>query len=387
MKLMFKYFLDAIKRYRAKFLWSLFLSALSALALVLIPLILKFTLSKAQGSLGDCVIALGLIIILLLVLIFIEIRRYISLDRFGGVYIASLLSRLQKAALKKDELSLSKASKNQLEHIMYADVLDAFRIVGNYLPNISSSVLVITALFIFSIFIDQRVAFFLLMANVLGFAISYVSRLKVRHLASKTNSLLKKLHKTIESFSSSLNFIKTWNLDDYYEKTIDKEVASFIDSSIKEDKTIYFYSGLISRSLLLLEVIFSMAMSIYLINDPINIIIYALIFNLAMNESSKAETTLQMINRSYICFENIDRILITKDKKALYRIDEITDLKIDLKRFSYDQKTTVLKNLKIHLTKGDCVLVKGDNGSGKSTLIKLLAGLLDVMTTISGSMI
>ena len=60
-----------------------------------------------------------------------------------------------------------------------------------------------------------------------------------------------------------------------------------------------------------------------------------------------------------------------------YKIDAITDLKIDLKRFSYDQKTTVLKNLKIHLKKGDCVLIKGDNGSGKSTLIKLLAGLLD----------
>ena len=153
MKLMFKYFLDAIRRYRTKFLWSLFLSVLSALALVLIPLILKFTLSKAQGSLSDFVLALGLIMILLLILIYIEIRRYISLDRFGGIYIASLLSRLQKAALTKDELSLSKASKNQLEHIMYADVLDAFRVIGNYLPNISSSFLVIATLFIFSIFI------------------------------------------------------------------------------------------------------------------------------------------------------------------------------------------------------------------------------------------
>ena len=377
MKLMFKYFLDAIRRYRTKFLWSLFLSVLSALALVLIPLILKLYLNQAKGSLGDFALALGLIIILLSALIYIEIRRYISLDRFGGIYIASLLSRLQKAALTKDELSLSKASKNQLEHIMYADVLDAFRVVGNYLPNISSSFLVIATLFIFSIFIDQRVALFLLVANILGFAISYVSRLKARQLASRTNFLLKKLHKTIESFSFSLNFIKTRDLDGYYEKTIDKEVTSFIDSSIQEDKTIYFYSGIISRSLLLLEVIFSMAMSIYLTNDPINIIVYALIFNLAMNESSKAETTLQMINRSYICFENIDRILITKDKDSPYKINAITDLKIDLKRFSYDQKTTVLKNLKIHLKKGDCVLIKGDNGSGKSTLIKLLAGLLD----------
>ncbi len=374
---MFKYFLDAIRRYRTKFLLSLFLSVLSALALVLIPLILKLYLNQAKGSLGDFALALGLIIILLSALIYIEIRRYISLDRFGGIYIASLLSRLQKAALTKDELSLSKASKNQLEHIMYADVLDAFRVIGNYLPNISSSFLVIATLFIFSIFIDQRVALFLLVANILGFAISYVSRLKARQLASRTNFLLKKLHKTIESFSFSLNFIKTRDLDGYYEKTIDKEVTSFIDSSIKEDKTIYFYSGIISRSLLLLEVIFSMAMSIYLTNDPINIIVYALIFNLAMNESSKAETTLQMINRSYICFENIDRILITKDKDSPYKINAITDLKIDLKRFSYDQKTTVLKNLKIHLKKGDCVLIKGDNGSGKSTLIKLLAGLLD----------
>lgn len=59
---------------------------------------------------------------------------------------------MQKAVLSQDAEKVNQRTRNQLDHFLYSDVLDIFRIIGNYLPNLSSSVQIVLLLFVFSMF-------------------------------------------------------------------------------------------------------------------------------------------------------------------------------------------------------------------------------------------
>lgn len=45
--------------------------------------------------------------------------------------------------------------------------------------------------------------------------------------------------------------------------------------------------------------------------------------------------------------------------------------------FSYDNNTFIIKNLNMHINKGDFIGLVGANGAGKSTLLKLILGLIE----------
>ncbi|MBU1145591.1 MAG: energy-coupling factor transporter ATPase [Firmicutes bacterium] len=51
---------------------------------------------------------------------------------------------------------------------------------------------------------------------------------------------------------------------------------------------------------------------------------------------------------------------------------EVNDLS-----FSYNQKRMILKNINLHINKGEWIAILGHNGSGKSTLAKTMVGLLE----------
>ena len=147
---------------------------------------------------------------------------------------------MQKAVLSQDAEKVNQRTRNQLDHILYSDVLDIFRIIGNYLPNLSSSVQIVLLLFVFSLFVDHILSFFLLSANIFSIIISCFSRKKIHELSSAANVKIKQLHRHLNAFARSIDKIKADNLADYYEAETASDVSSFIASSINEDKSIYF---------------------------------------------------------------------------------------------------------------------------------------------------
>ena len=64
----------------------------------------------------------------------------------------------------------------------------------------------------------------------------------------------------------------------------------------------------------------------------------------------------------------------TQNKNFINKNFEI--LEIDSLRFSYDNKTKVLKNINFKVHKGEKIGIVGQSGSGKSTLINIILGLL-----------
>ena len=83
----------------------------------------------------------------------------------------------------------------------------------------------------------------------------------------------------------------------------------FIDTSTKEDTAVYFYSGIIKQFNRLLQVIFSILLSVVANqNNIVNIVIFTMVFSLIMEQGGKVELLLQQINRSIIYFKNIESV-------------------------------------------------------------------------------
>lgn len=385
MKLLFKYFFDAIKRFPRFFAESLFMCIMCALCTVSLPILLQRILNNLIDMDVKLFIQLSIIAVILFASVILEIWKYISLDKMGGNYISDLLLRLEMSLLNLDEIGIDKLGKNQIDHILYSDVLDIFRVIGNFLPNITTSILISVLLFLLSAMINVKVALFLVLANLIGLLISYISKNRIRKTSSNTNIIIKNLHLLLENFTSTISFIKMNNLDQYYAKRTTGYVDEFISSSINEDKTIYFYGGIMNKIISLLQILFSIVLAALITNSTNDIIVYTLIFDLAMNETERIETLLNQINRSFVCFRNVDNIL-SKTKEEYSKgiiLSSIDDLDVHINSFSYaDNNADILSNVCFHLTKGDAMMLKGKNGSGKTTLLKLITGMLN---TFSGT--
>ena len=380
MKLIFKYFIESIKAFPYYYLIALFYTLVCSLIIAIIPFGLEKLINFIE--LKDIILCLFLIFVILffmIVSIFLEIKWYISLDVFGGKYISNLLVRCQQHLINSQENVIEREVGGSISHILYADILNIFRTIGHQLPSLTGSILIVLILFLFAYFIHTQIMFLMLISSLIGFIISLISRHVIQSQTSITNNYLKKLHEHIDDFVKSINFVKINLLNNYYTNKTERYVANFIDSSIKEDQKIYFFSGLIRKTNLTIQVLFSLTLSIFVANNSTSIIIYTMIFSLLMSEINKIETLLQQIYRSIICFDNVNNILNLSNENGDILIDNINKIEVAIDNychFKWENNSNILNNITFSLEKGDIVLLKGNNGCGKSTLIKILCGLI-----------
>lgn len=67
---------------------------------------------------------------------------------------------------------------------------------------------------------------------------------------------------------------------------------------------------------------------------------------------------------------------IHSSTKQMLPADENLNLNVKNLNFSFDKKSSLLKDINLRLLGGEVVAIKGSNGAGKSTLFKLLSGML-----------
>lgn len=83
-----------------------------------------------------------LFILLLAICIFLNIKRWEALDDFGGEYIEETIVELEEHLDKVSLNDIDKLGTKNLNHVIYSDVLDIFRVIGNYLPQLIGAILI-----------------------------------------------------------------------------------------------------------------------------------------------------------------------------------------------------------------------------------------------------
>ena len=371
MKIIVSYFIEAAKKFKLSFCKSFLMTVLVSLVNLATIIYFRLVLNQISTSSTEIIKYLVILCLLLVCTSFINVLWSISLDKFGGEYIAYLVHQCQTSI---HNTQFKNIDSSKISHTLYNDVLNIFRVVGNFIPSLLCSAMLIILLLIFSATIDLFISLFLLLSITVGIMISYVSRKIIVESSTSTNQKLKEYYNTLHEYTDKVEYIKTNNLLSYFVNITQNRIANFISSSVKEDKKIYFFSTFTQNYNSLMQFILSILLSLPVYQNSLpNLAFYIILFNFLMSQGQRMELLFQQISRNKICFSNISDIrnlpALTGDKL----ITDITSIELKDISFSYpDKSKNVLNHFSLKLLKGDFALVKGTNGIGKTTLFRIL---------------
>ncbi|MDD3106561.1 MAG: ABC transporter ATP-binding protein [Bacilli bacterium] len=383
MKTIISFFLDALRKHKKNAFISMVLVLILSFITVFVPFLTRYFLDGVNRSdsktIYIIVCALIFAIILLLKTI-VNTTWYVSLDYFGGKYIASLTTSCQNALEKAYHNDLENFSTNTIKHILYNDILDVFRVIGHHLPTIVGSTIVILMSTILSFYYNIIITYVVLISLVIGMAISFLSRNIISKRASSTNKKLKEMHNVVDEFVESLSSIQTNQTIKYYQKKSTNNIYSFIKTAKQEDKVIYLWSGIIQNYSILFSVILSAILASSLDGSAIiNFAFFSILSSIIMSEGQKIELMFHQTIKAKVCFNNVNGVLNIKQKEGDLILSDIEDVSFRNVCFAYNKVDhPVLSNFNMDMHKGDCIRLSGLNGSGKSSIAKIIMRLYQI---------
>ena len=371
MQIIVSYFIEAIKKFKWSFCKSFLMTLLVSLANLATIIYFRLILNHISTSLTEIIKDLIILCLLLVSTSFINVLWSISLDKFGGEYIAYLVNQCQTSI---NSTKFENVNSSEIIHALYNDILNIFRVVGNFIPSLLCSAILIILLLILSTTIDIFISLFLLLSIIVGIMISYISRKIIVESSTSTNEKLKEYHNTLHEYTDKVEYIKTNNLLSYFSNITQTRIANFISSSVKEDKKIYFFSTFTQNYNSLMQFILSILLSLPVYQNSLpNLAFYIILFNFLMSQGQRMELLFQQINRNKICFTNISEIRNLPVQHGSRLISDITSIELRNIHFSYPgESKNILNHFSLQLTKGDFALVTGANGIGKTTLFRIL---------------
>mgnify|MGYP000843733629 FL=1 len=371
MKIIVSYFIEAAEKFKLSFCKSFLMTVLVSLANLATIIYFRLILNHISTSSTEIIKYLIILCLLLVFTSFINVLWSISLDKFGGEYIAYLVHQCQTSIYNT---KFENVDSSKISHALYNDILNIFRVVGNFIPSLLCSVILIILLLILSITIDLFISLFLLFSIIVGIMISYISRKIIVESSTSTNQKLKEYYNTLHEYTDKVEYIKTNNLLSYFVNLTQAKITNFISSSVKEDKKIYFFSTFTQNYNSLMQFILSIFLSLPVYQNSLpNLAFYIILFNFLMSQGQRMELLFQQINRNKVCFTNISEIRNLPVHKGDKLITDITAIELKDISFSYPNKSkNILDHFSLQLMKGDFALVKGTNGVGKTTLFRIL---------------
>lgn len=370
-----KYFQQAIHQFPKEFLMTLWMSLFYSLSNLLMIILFRFILEYVQHQFQFRFLLFGILSLLILmgISIWLNIHWAMALDRFGGKYITHILKQAQTKLNQISKEQLEFAHIEHLDHILFGDILDVFRVIGHMIPSILSSLIFIFILLVFSMMIDGFISLYLLLVVFLGIGISLYAKKQIVQASSNTNLKIKEYHAALVEYTNKIDYIQSNHLFDYYTQITEDHIQQFITSSIHEDRKIYFFSNLVNQYNALSKFILSILLALPLYQNALtNLAFYVVLFTFLMAEGEKIELLYQQITRSKICFDHLEDIFSIPTFHQPISIPHIHSIVFDDVSFQYPNGRKVLDHFSLTCTLGDLIRLDGKNGAGKSTIFKLL---------------
>lgn len=378
MKLIIRYFREAIRVFSKGFAVSMTMITILTLMEIIIPWCTRDFLDIIIAQENYEVIWGGIVFfaIILLLQTFMNILRFAALDRFGGRYIEHLTLSMESVMAQTPYSEIEKLQPQMIRNILYTDVLNVFRTVGHFIPSMIGAMTVLFASIGLGFFYDLQLSVFIFIAIIVGLLLSWTSRKVLSKVAGQTNVKLKSHDAWCTQFVEMLPLVQTHNLLGYYQEKTKENLTDFISTAIKEDEKIYFWNGIVSGYHSLFSLILSAFLAIPAANGNIsNLVFFTMLANLAMQQAQSLESLFQQCVRAYTSFchiESLRQLPLRSGDATLKSINTVDFVDVS---FSYTNGVAGLKNVNCHMKSGDVIQISGSNGSGKSTFIKLITGL------------
>lgn len=390
--LIWNYSRETLRKYPKLFVQAIGLSLVITILNLLIPLGMRQFMEQAAGGEAVWLIVAGVagFALLMLVNTLVEIQWYVMLDRLGGARIQDLTLELERALAETSMGTIEEERPEVVKHILYADVLDVFRVIGHHIPSLIGAVATILFGLGLSFCYHVPIAVFLTATAILGFYLSFASRNMIASRAGKTNIRLKAHHALTDQYVNALALVQTNPIRGYFEEKTEQSIGDFIRTSQKEDWVSVFFTRLVSDYNMLVTIAIS-AILVFFSSEGTaeNLVFFTMLAGLIASKSQGAELLLQQIMKAEASFQNVDRIRRLSPRQGEETLAAIREIRFVDVDFSYEKRKPgnregdavhdlhgkkVLDGVCCTLRRGECVRLAGGNGSGKSTFLKLLMG-------------
>lgn len=151
---------------------------------------------------------------------------------------------------------------------------------------------------------------------------------------------------------------QTNHILDYFLNKTSSTIHSFIQTAKREDKIIYFFTGLVNNYNTLFRIALSAFLSLPVINGSIvNLVFFTLLSNIVMEEGQKLEQLIQQIMKSYISFENVEKLKSLQPRQLENTtLNDIESIKFHNVSFSYQENSKhIFENINCEFKKNDCI--------------------------------
>ena len=384
MRLIMQYCRQTMRRYPKIFMRATGLIIFITLMSALIPYGMRIFLERVIAAAHYGYAALGILgfAVYLILKTLVDIQWYKLLDELGGCCITDLSVELETAMAETFQSHIDAEEAGRIKHIMYADVLDVFRVIGHHIPTLLGSAAVILASLLLAAFYDFRLMLFIFASLILGTILSVAGKKMITQKAGKTNLKLKEHHMLCDQYVDSIPLVQTNPVLPYFTDKTRNSIGDFISTSQKEDGIQIFWSEAVSHY----NTLFNLALSTLLALPAaggyiVNLVFFITLADIIMSEGQKSQLLIQQIVRAQVSFENVDRLRQLPKRQGTETLSQITKIEFAGVSFSYRETgVEVLRDISCTLRSGDSIRLTGSNGSGKSTFIKLLTGVYPPQT-------
>lgn len=377
MKLILKYFGEALRKFPKLFLGSMGIVLLLTGMNALIPWGLRQYLMQMteKDDYRVLVIGIGAFAVYLLIQIGVQICRYLALDKFGGSYMEELTLSLEKTMAETSYSEIEKQG-NVIRNILYTDVLNVMCVIDHMFPSMISSVAVAVVCVGVSFFYELKVTLFILTAMFIGIFLSWLSRKHLSGNSRQTNQKMKAHDANCTQFVEMLPMVQSNDILPYYQGKTSFHVWDFIKTSMKEDASVVFWSEAVRSYHYLFTIALSAVLAIPAAGNSVpNLVFFTMIANLVLENVQSAEMYFQQMMRSHASFLHIEELRKLPKCNGNENIEKIESIAFQNVDFTYANGVSALQGISYDLKKGDRIRLLGHNGSGKSTFIKLLTGM------------
>jgi ATP-binding cassette, subfamily B, multidrug efflux pump len=244
---------------------------------------------------------------------------------------------------------------------------------------IFADVLLIVWIIGFMIFINLKLALFILLFLPVLFLLTFIFRTKIRTLYRDIRKIVARINSFLNELITGITTIKIFSV----EKEQSRAFSEINDSHRKLlNKTIYQYASFFA----LIEILSSILLGLVLwytagnylkglmtLGTIIAFIQYAEMLFRPIRDLTEKYTTLQS---AMAASERIFLLLDTEDEKSnngKSKLVEFKDsIKIEKLLFSYEENKPVLQGINLEIKKGETLAIVGLTGGGKTTIINLL---------------
>lgn len=351
---------------------------------ILIPLGMRLFIGEISGQNNFLSVVSGLVVFTICMLLntFFEIKWMILLDEFGGKCITDITLTVEDALAKTSQSNIDEVQPEIIKHVMYADILDVFRVVGHHIPSLVGTCLTIIFSFLIAAIYNLKLAIFITIGTLTGMFLALAGRKMIAKKAGKTNQKLKTHHGLCNQFVESLIIVQTNPILNYFQEKTSNSIQDFIKTSQKEDWTTVFWMRIVENYNLLLSIGLS-ALLVFPASEGsvVDLVFFTMMSALLSSEGQKAELLLQQIVKAEISFQNIDRLIHFPRRHGCDRLEHIDTLSFQDVSFAYGKSMeNILQQITCSFHSGELIQIVGGNGSGKSTFIKLITGIYQPKT-------